>query len=89
MNADGIWDISVDVPRDRSKPGQIDLTGHQAPLERLGVGVSTSRDSFSLQQFLTWLWDATSMARWGSGWRRDWWRVSVNCAGKKPSITGA
>lgn len=76
LNADGIWDINVDAPRDRSKPVQIEPTGRQAPPESLGVGVSTSRDSFSLQQFLTWLWDATSMARWGSGWRRDWWRVS-------------
>lgn len=76
LNSDGTWDVNVDVPRDRSKPVQSEPTGHQAPPDRLGLGKSTSRDSFSLQQFLTWIWDSTSMARWGSGWRRDWWRVA-------------
>ena len=77
INRDGLWDVRLDCP----------ITGHTARLTAPGAPIQadsgvthvqrvTARDKFTLAQFLMWLWDATSLVRWGNGWRRDWSRVA-------------
>lgn len=75
LMSNGSWDVNIDIPKLRTTdpkgvPGSPSDSAGKSP-----AGNSSHRDALNLQQFLAWLWDSTSMARWGTGWRRDWWRV--------------
>lgn len=79
LNAKGLWDIHLDLPQQAkaNNAGQSPPPPpRHLPPDNPDVAHRPGRDSFSLPQFLAWLWDSTSMARWGAGWRRDWWRVA-------------
>jgi Protein of unknown function (DUF1173) len=73
--SNGSWDVNIDIPKLRSIEQKVEPTALNTSSARKNAGKSTHRASMDLQQFFAWLWDSTSMARWGSGWRRDWLRV--------------
>jgi len=78
LNPDGSWTIELDFPKPKrfSKEGPTTATSATGGIAGKAAGAPRpAGEPFSLQEFLTWLWDNTSMNRWGKGWRRDWWRV--------------
>ncbi len=76
VNADGKWDVNIDLPKQRGNVPPSSAAVHSSQPHQPGSISRPSRNSLSLQQFLSWMWDSTSMVRWATGWRRDWWRVS-------------
>lgn len=79
LNPDGTWAVALDVPGPKGDRLEwvhsLATQGLQSAGDAEGVSPVLG-ETPSLPQFLTWLWDNTSLTRWGKGWRRDWWRVA-------------
>lgn len=75
LNPDGTWTVALDLTRPKGSRKEQPLTPANALSPMAGTMPQPANQTLSLPQFLTWLWDNTSMNRWGKGWRRDWWRV--------------
>jgi hypothetical protein len=65
----------LDLPKPKSVQKEIGAPPLPSTMPAIGVSAGTPPPTLNLLQFLTWLWNNTSMNRWGKGWRRDWWRV--------------
>jgi hypothetical protein len=79
LNPDGTWTVALDIPAPKGYRQEPVTSPAMAALPTADRETGAPRDpseTLSLPQFLSWLWNNTSMNHWGKGWRRDWWRVA-------------
>lgn len=70
---DGRFDVRLDVPIKRAGAPATPIAGSVGASEGRARGPGRARTS--LLGMLHHLWDLGQLNRWGTNWRRDWWRV--------------
>jgi hypothetical protein len=78
LNADGTWTVALDISTHTGFRDEAVTSQKLSAIAATGTSKETRtllHSALSLPQFLDWLWNNTSLNRWGKSWRRDWWRV--------------